>query len=138
MISQLYLDIITNTSGKSFLIKDISMYNPDGPVTCGQLKIEVPGWTKPAFYDVLPNFELLVNMSNLGIQKGAKYETLQDLPDGEYYIKYSINPNDKLFVNYVYFNTHSLYKSYITKVHTFLETKCDMTIAEQHSMINKL
>lgn len=138
MISELLLNIETNKSGKSFLIKDMSVYNPMLPVTCSQLTIKVPGFTYTKTFELLPEFELLVNMGNLGLQNVNDSSNLHTLPDGAYEIRYSINPNDKLFVEYVYFNVNKLYKLYIEKVTHFLAKKCDMTIKQKEDMIELL
>jgi hypothetical protein len=139
MVSQLLLDFKSSKTGKSFEIKDISVYNTDGPVSCGTLKVTPPGFEKkPKYYDVLKGFMLNVNMSNLGIQKVNHFDQLKPLPDGAYHIRYSINPNDKIFVEYVYFNTFNINKVYVDKVAEFLEEKCDMTQAQKRERVDQL
>ena len=137
MISQLLLDIRNSKTGKSFEIKDISEYNPNGPVSCGTIRVIAPGYS-PKYYDVVAGFVLNINASNLGIQKTSVYDSLNELADGVYNIRYSINPNDKLFVEYVFFNTYKLNKLYIEKVCDFMNTKCDMDISEKTDRVNKL
>jgi hypothetical protein len=139
MVSQLLLDFKSSKTGKSFEIKDISLYNADGPVSCGTLKITAPGYDrKPKYYDVLKGFILNVNMSNLGLQKVSHFDNLREIPDGAYHIRYSINPNDKVFVEYVYFNTYNINKLYVDKVAEFLEEKCDMTQPQKKERIDQL
>lgn len=138
MITELLLNIETNKSGKSFLIKDMSVYNSTLPITCTQLSVKVPGFTHIHTFEPLPNFEQLVNLSNLGIQNVNSNSNLHVLPDGVYEIKYSINPNDKLFVEYIYFNTFKLHSLYIEKVCKFLSKKCDMTTKEKKDHVEWL
>ena len=138
MKSELFLDIKQNNGCKTFTVKDISAYNPDIPVTCGTLRIKVPGFNTPKYYDVLEGFELIVNMSNLGLQKTWNHECLSALPDGLYSIRYSINPNDKLFVDYYYYQTCNIYKKYTDAVCNFLNNKCDLSKKEQEAKIDDL
>ena len=109
-MTELFLEFKPTKGCKSFLIKDVSNYNPDLPITCNQLLVKVPGFTYGHTFEPLSNFELLVNMSNVGI---SKHGPLPQLPDGNYDIKYSINPNDKLFVEYNYYSTCQLQEDYI-------------------------
>lgn len=109
-MTELYLDIQKNNSCKSILLKDASIYNPDLPITCTQLSVKVPGFTHAHVFEPLPNFEVLANMSNLGIYK---HSPLPKIPDGNYEIRYSINPNDRIFVEYNYFSVCQLFEEYI-------------------------
>lgn len=138
MISDLILDIRPTTSCKSFLIKDISVYNENLPVTCGTLSIMTPGYCKPSFYDVAKDFEKKINMSNLELQKASGFDCLSELPDGIFKIKYSINPNDKLFVEYNYMNTCKINKRYMSAICDFLSNRCDLTKSEQKEKIEGL
>jgi hypothetical protein len=138
MISELLLNIETNKSGKSFLIKDMSIYNSMLPITCGQLTVKVPGFTNAHTFEPLPDFEVKVNLGNLGIQNVNSPNHLQVLPDGAYEIRYSINPNDQLYVDYIYFNTYKIYKLYIEQVCKFLSTKCDMSLKQKQKRIEDL
>ena len=55
MISELLLNFETNKSGKSFIIKDMSVYNTMLPITCTQLTVKVPGFSKAHTFEPLPN-----------------------------------------------------------------------------------
>lgn len=138
MISELYLEIRGNFNGKSLVIKDVSAYNENLPVECGQLSIKVPGFNRIKYYDVLKGFEKIVNLSNLEIQIVNDYSNLNNLPDGAYHIKYSINPNDKLYVEYIYYNIFNLQRKYFTKLHCFMENKCELSRKEQLLKIDEL
>ena len=138
MISELLLNFDYNNSCKSFTIKDSSVYNTVLPITCGQLTVKTPGFTCSHTFEVLPNFEIKVNLGNLGLQNVNDPEALKVLPEGNYEIRYSINPNDKLFVEYNYYNVCSLHNTYIKAVCKFFNNKCDMTKKEQQAEIDRL
>lgn len=138
MVSELLLNFIGTTSCKSFIIQDVSIYNPNLPVTCGQLEVNVPGFTYSHTFEVIKDFTLKVNAGNLGIQSMTSNKQLQPLPDGNYTIRYSINPNSQLFVEYNYYNTCSLYSVYMKQVCYFFNNKCDMTKTEQDKEIKRL
>lgn len=138
MISELLLNFDYNNSCKSFTIKDESIYNDVLPITCGQLTVKAPGFTCAHTFEPLPNFEIKVNLGNLGLQNINSAEHLKCLPDGNYEIKYSINPNDKLFVEYNYYNTCQLHGTYIKALCKFFNNKCDMTKKEQLAEIDRL
>lgn len=138
MISELLLNFDYSPSCKSFIIKDASVYNPNLPITCGQLTVKTPGFTYSHTFEPLPNFEIKVNLGNLGIQNTDDAGCLKLLPEGNYEIRYSINPNDKLYVEYNYYNTCQLHNEYIKAVCKFLNNKCDMTKKEQQIKIDEL
>jgi len=138
MISELLLNFDYNNSCKSFTIKDSSIYNTVIPVTCGQLTVKTPGFNCPHTFEVTPNFDIKVNLGNLGLQNVNDPEALKVLPEGNYEIRYSINPNDRLFVEYNYYNVCSLYNDYIKAVCKFFNNKCDMTKKEQQAEIDRL
>ena len=138
MISELLLNFDYTPSCKSFTIKDASIYNTVLPVTCGQLTVKTPGFTCEHTFEVLPEFEIKINLGNLGIQNVNDPTCLKVLPEGNYEIKYSINPNDKLYVEYNYYNTCQLHNEYIKAICKFLNNKCDMTKKEQQLEIDRL
>ena len=138
MISELLLNFDYNNSCKCFTIKDSSVYNTVIPITCGQLTVKTPGFTCSHTFDVIPNFEIKVNLGNLGLQNVNDPSALRVLPEGNYEIRYSINPNDKLFVEYNYYNVCSLHNDYIKTVCKFFNNKCDMTKKEQQAEIDRL
>lgn len=138
MKSELLLSFESNNSCKSFTIKDSSIYNTTLPITCCQLMVKVPGFTYPHTFELLPEFNLKVNMGNLGLQNVNSPECLNKLPDGNYEIRYSINPNTLLYVEYNYYSVCQLYNEYIKALCKFFNNKCDLTKSEQEKEIEKL
>jgi hypothetical protein len=102
MISQLdiYVDKVLNP--KVLIVKDASWYNPDVPVTNAALDIKYPGSTNNVHIPVGRGFSYIINSNTLGLTNTTTSAALTDLPDGLYTIRYSICPNDELFVEYTF------------------------------------
>lgn len=80
---------------------DTSVYNPNSAPTCPILLVTPPGFVRAtAIPNAQPGFIYNLTACDLGIQKencGTKY---YDLPDGIYILKYSVSPNDYVYVEY--------------------------------------
>lgn len=102
MISQLdiYVDKVLNP--KILVVKDASWYNPDVPVTNAVLDLQYPGSTQYVHIPVGRGFSYIINSNTLGITNTTQSSNLTELPDGLYTIRYSICPNDELFVEYTF------------------------------------
>lgn len=112
MVSKLYLDIPEAQNLKTQRILDSSLYNEDVDIKCARLEITPPGFDFPVLFEVEPYFNLVLNTANLGLAKPSKYTDLADLPDGVYQVKYSIAPNDKVWVEYEFLRLNSLLEQY--------------------------
>jgi hypothetical protein len=93
-----------DTMNKCILrLVDTSVYADALPVSCPLLQVTVPGFTRPVNFDssiIQPGFMVNLTACDLQIQTlgcGTKYA---DLPDGIYIIKYSVSPNDTVYVEY--------------------------------------
>lgn len=127
MITTLALDIESRNDCNYFVVTDRSYYNNNLPITCSLLEIKTPGNCNSVYFNVLPGFNTSYNASILKIQQASSYETLTPLPDGIYYIKYSIDPADQLYVEYNYLHNCAQYSEYISKSCELLSAKCDLT-----------
>lgn len=130
MTTELILEFPETNNVKTFRVLDCSAYNPDLTVTCGILEITPPGFNIPAVYDVKKEFDLIVNAGNLGLTKRPTYDNMPALPDGVYKIKYSISPNDKIWVEYNYFRMQALNKIYIAEICKLFKDRCDFSDSE--------
>lgn len=87
-----------------FLIDDISIYNPvTAPLStsCANLQITSPGFSTPTSLSVVPGNRLVLNACTLGIiAPTGCANSCPDLPEGMYNIRYSIAPNDQVYVEY--------------------------------------
>lgn len=99
---QLSLEVPDTNNCTVFRVFDSSIYSDDIPVTCGTLQITSPGFNYPVAIDVLPGFNLILNGCTLGIQTTGCGTASYRIPDGIYTIKYSVSPNDKVYVEYNY------------------------------------
>jgi hypothetical protein len=116
----LQLNFPDTTNDGVLLIDDISMYDSyllglsssstSGSTTpcsgfvvpCANLQITPPGYYTPTSIDVhYGNFRLVLNACTLGVSTaGSCASSCPTLPDGLYNIRYSVSPNDKVFVEY--------------------------------------
>lgn len=102
---ELSLEVPDTNNCTVFRIFDTSIYDAHVPITCGTLEITSPGYNQPVSIEVLPHFNLVLNGCTLGIQTNGCGHNSERLPDGIYTIKYSVSPNDKVFVQYHYLRT---------------------------------
>lgn len=137
MASKLALQPYEGTDCNILRIFDASEYSPGINVTCGQLLVTPPGFTYPAGFDVEPGFNIVLNSKNLGLVSQKAKQT-PPVPDGVYILKYSINPNDKVWVEYTYLrNCQQLSRYYEALCKVDLEP-CDNRIPEVEDAIKKL
>lgn len=84
-------------------VVDTSVYNPLSPVVCPRLLITLPGFNVPVSFNdtqIAPGFMLNLTACDLELQTKGCGTTFNDLPDGIYIIKYSVSPNDLVYVEY--------------------------------------
>ena len=92
---------IMNTS--ILRLVDISVYNDAVEIDCPILEITLPGFTHPVQFttpDINNYFIRNFTACDLEIQTADCGTTFSDLPDGIYVIKYSVSPNDVVYVEY--------------------------------------
>lgn len=98
---KLSLDFPDTLTSCVFKIQDSSIYNQDISIKCPLLQITVPGFNTSKFVNnVEPNFSLNLSACDLKIQTINCGTIFNDLPDGIYIIKWSISPNEYVFVEY--------------------------------------
>lgn len=107
---------------ESITIMDTSLYTDLIPVSCPTLQVLVPGFTTAALFNqdsvpaLVPAFIRNLTACNLGIQILQCGSVFNSLPDGIYVIKYSVSPNDIIFVEYNHLRivqAMKLYKKHI-------------------------
>ncbi len=96
----LSLEVPTVANCEILSIRDTSQYTSLLPIDCAELLITSPGFNSPALVSVTPNFNLNIVACDLGLQTTDCTSTNSDLPDGVYVIRYSVSPNDKVYVEY--------------------------------------
>ena len=94
-------------------IFDTSVYSDLLPVTCPTLNITVPGFGYSVQLDTTQDFVETITACDLGLQTTDCGTVNVDIPDGVYIIKYSVSPNDTVFVEYNHMRiTQALNKYY--------------------------
>jgi hypothetical protein len=92
-------------------IIDTSVYDSSIPIECPILNITLPGFNYSVEMgepDLASGFSLNLTACNLEVQTSGCGTTYNSLPDGVYVIKYSVSPNDQVYVEYNHLRTTSL------------------------------
>ena len=74
--------------------------------------ITPPGFNSPSLIKVQKGFDLCINSCALSIQTTDCGDTRTTIPDGIYIIRYSVSPNDKVYVEYNHLRVTTLLTSY--------------------------
>ena len=81
-------------------IHDTSVYSEIVPITCETLNVTVPGFQYSNQFDVAAGFTRIITACDLQLQGADCGETYANIPDGIYIIKYSVSPNELVYVEY--------------------------------------
>jgi len=84
-------------------LADTSVYNPDVEVQCPILEITLPGFSIPVQFgedDIDLGFNRQFTACDLEVQIDNCGTTFSNLPDGIYILKWSVSPNDLIYVEY--------------------------------------
>lgn len=108
MISKLNFNIIDTHDFKTLGILDTSWYNPDITIETPTIQIQAPGYSYASSPFFMTKALNVYNSNGLGITKATCQEELVDLPDGLWKVKYSICPNDKLFIEKFFLKTDKI------------------------------
>ncbi len=93
-------------------IKDTSQYTPNLAVDCPELQITKAGFNTFALVKTTQNFDLNLTACDLGLQTTDCGSVQTTIPDGIYIIKYSVSPNDKVYVEYNHLRVTSILIKY--------------------------
>ena len=105
-------------------IEDVSDYSDLLEVTCPLLQITPPGFTFAVQFHDLPNlFTKIYNAADLKIGSAG-----DPLPDGVYVIRYSVSPNDKVFIEYNYLRIAVIMNTYYDVLCALELTTCEPDI----------
>lgn len=102
----LRLRIPSMTDEGVFVIEDISTYDSVLPVSCETLQVTTPGAMSSTLVTVSRGFRSVLNACTVGILPGSSCgDSCPALPDGLYNVRYSVSPNDTVFVEYYHMRT---------------------------------
>lgn len=84
-----------------FRVIDTSIYSNEVPVECPKLEITPPGFHQAYLIENLtPNFTENFTACSLGLQIYNCDIAFNNLQDGVYVVRYSVSPNDTVYVEY--------------------------------------
>lgn len=127
MKHQLSLDVPDTNNIKVFRLSDTSIYSEDLPVKCGYIQITSPGYSSPVNIETLPYFNLVLNACSLGIYQGGCGEDSPPLSDGIYTLRYSVSPNEKVYVEYNYLRITQTLNEYYRALSNLEMSSCEPT-----------
>lgn len=119
----LSLEVPTVANCEILSIRDTSQYTDLLPVDCAELLITVPGFNSGKLIPVTQGFFNDITACDLGLQTQDCGTTRSELPDGVYIIKYSVAPNDKVYVEYNHLRVTSIMTLYY-------KTLCDIDVSD--------
>lgn len=109
-------------------IEDTSVYEPLMPYNCPTVQVMVPGFSEYITLDnttvpvINKNFILNLTACNLNLQSSKCGEEYNAIPDGVYTVKYSLQPHDRLYVEYNHLR--------VTAIKKLLQKQlCDLNIS---------
>lgn len=134
---QLSLEVPETNNCQVFRIFDTSIYDEHVPVTCAKLEITSPGFNEPVVIDVVQGFNLVLNGCTLGIQTSGCGNRSDRLPDGIYTIRYSVSPNDQVYVEYHFLRVCQTNNKYFNELCKLEMAACEPQ-AEVKEALNEL
>jgi hypothetical protein len=97
----LSLEVLETRNECQLCIIDTSIYADKLPIDCPYIDILVPGFTCAVRLEVQPRFcNLCFTACDLTIQTSDCGIVFNSLPDGVYAIRYSVSPNEYVYVEY--------------------------------------
>lgn len=122
----LSLEFPDTLNGCILRVVDTSLYDDSVPVECPYLDVQGPGFINAVRLDADPGFanwnltacDLMIQTDNCGV-------TFDTIPDGIYIIKYSISPNDYVFVEYNHLRTTSVMSKFNEVLCSLQIPSCD-------------
>ena len=125
----LSLDIPDIACENVIRIVDTSLYGRGLAISCQRLDITLPGFTSPVYIyeaDLTPGFMKNISAVDLGLQPESNTGPMS-LPDGLYIIKYSVSPNDKVYVEYYHLRTTLILNQYYKEICKLRLEACEPT-----------
>jgi hypothetical protein len=109
---QLSLEFPDYSNPEILAVTDTSQYAPELSVNCPLIQVVPPGFAQSIDIPVAPGFMQLINACDLLLQNDDCGYTRWPLPDGVYIIKYSISPNNKVWIEYTIMRVAGILQKY--------------------------
>lgn len=141
----LALDIPDTSCENILRIWDASVYGVGLDVDCPRLDIYLPGFSIPIYYTTnatatpptVLDGGFVKNFSTADLGITHPNDNAGSFPDGLYTIRYSVSPNDTVYVQYYHLRVTSLMNKYFKEVCKIQLQACEPT-AEQHQKLHDL
>lgn len=118
-------------------ISDSSTYGVGLLKDCLRLDIYLPGFATPVYInDLNPLFNLNLSTIDFGLQT-VDTDVLQSLPDGLWKIRFSVSPNDKVYVEYYHLRTTRITNLYYKELCKLRLSTCEPD-SETHQKLHDL
>jgi hypothetical protein len=127
-----------NSDCRVFSIQDSSIYHNVNLVENLIVEIKPPGVDCFTSFEWVPGFNFVLNCSTLNLCCVDCPNEFSLLPDGNYEIKISIDPNLKTITEYNHFRVCQLFKKYISQVCQLYKDKSDMKKNEFENKLDSL
>jgi len=126
-----------------FRVSDESVYDSNIPVECPLLEITLPGFGYAVQLNdtqISQGFSLNLTACDLEVQTENCGSDYKNLPDGIYIVKYSVSPNDKVYVEYNYLRVSRLMNKYQQILCDIDLSACDprTEVAEKIKLLNQI
>lgn len=147
MAHSLSLEITDGIDCSTLIIRDASVWDITIPIQNAIVEVQTP--LSDCFYSFpvgtstsiggnscgIPGFGLALSCAQLEICCSDCPPSSSTLPDGNYNIKFSVDPNLKTMVEFNYFRNCELYTKYIAAVCGTRKMKCDLRPDEYRQKI---
>lgn len=132
-MADLRLDIlvIPTYNSKTLGIADASTYPAVPPVTAPTIEVTVPGFNKVVLPFNINDFNIL-NSASLGLSSVG--DPLLPLPDGVYFLKYSVTPAYQNFVEKSIMRVEQLQEKFDAAFMRLDMMQCDLAIKTQQKV----
>lgn len=118
-------------------IYDASYYDVNFPISNTILEIKPPGSCCFIPFDLDQGW-CSKTLNCLDLSLCCDGNTCSLLPDGNYEIKYSIDPNEFSMVEFNYFRVCQLWSNYTSEVCKYQDIKCNLSKSEKEEFKNRL
>ena len=128
MATTLDILVINTYTTKNLGIADISTYDPLLVIQAPSISITIPGFSIPVVLPFVPDDFNVYNSISLGL---SAFPNQTPLPDGVYYLKYTITPATTYFVNKSIMRTELIQEKFDDAFMKLDMMECDSAIRTQ-------
>lgn len=126
---------VPNVSNSCILkVVDTSVYSDIIPILCPKLNITVPGFSTSVELDFIPGSAKTINACDLELQTQDCGDSYVDIPDGVYIIRYSVSPNESVYVEYNYLRVTQALNLYNKILCTLDIANCEPSIQVKNKL----